>query len=731
MDIEEAVELLFKTEEDDGVEAMLNVDDPIERRLALKFKHIEPYHLRLALHDEDPEIRKAAAHHPALTPELIKEVIQGDDLWLAEEVLKRPDLRSDELELAMENPELRGACASHPSLNEDQRNRLLDNDAVPESQKEAAMQSLIKNIGFLTYPQLGEGTVHSMPKIIDHRDPSISAHPSALSTRTGAPRIANTTYNSKGRGETPPQNRNLSSYVSTGHPYSLHGLQGHEGQHVVFSRLKQRFGREASYRVVASTLAGLDPVHRDHIFKLYRATGHQYSDTHGPEEAITYLHSYLQDPEYRRRIHVNLGISRDINKMRESVLMARKAWNNLRDRGLQLRPEDVGVEYKKDEQVLAEWVTQLKKSRDPSEAYADHLGYSQDLDTYLSAAFFLMGKELDPAKFSAALWECDGDLKDTVMKAAELDTPEKQKAFEAVLKLSNMRKNEVEIPKSIEAALTQGDDVAKDLQWAFGHNEVEPVKLGGRHSSGTMMARDNDGNLMLIKPGSGKQSPAAGAAQETASQSRREACFYHVAREIGINAVPRAELILIDGKEVAVFHMLGLDWEGLHRTKTINPGLPQKALGAYLPDGTLFKWAVLDYICGNPDRHGQNIMVGPADQGNKIALIDHGSAFAGVEFDPGGDTKSFVPYYLRVWGPEKGFNALSASQKLATMPVLTEEADENLRKWIDGLDAKVLEGILHRYGIHPEATLKRLRALQNALAGSSSASRTLNRFWIS
>lgn len=730
MDIEEAVELLFKTEEDDGVEALLSVHDPLERKLALKFKHIEPYHLRIALHDEDPSVRLAAAHHPALTPELIKEVIKGDDQWLAEEVLKRPDLRSDELELAMDDPELRGAVASHPSLNDDQRNRLLDNDAVPESQKEHAMQSLIKNIGFLTYPQLGEGTVHSLPKIIDHQ--GMTAHPSPLSGQDPSKR-ASTTYNSRAGEPTPEHKRNLSSYVRTGkdNPFALHGLQGHEGQHMVFARIKQRFGRESSYRVVATTLAGLDPHHRDHVFKLYHATGHQHDPTHAPEEAISYLHSYLQDPEYRRRIHVNMGISRDIGKMRDSVHMARRAWKNLQTRALQMRPEDVGVDYKKDEQVLGEWVTNLKKARTQQESMADHLGYSMALDSYLSAVVFLTGKEVDDDVYQKALWEADGNIHEAAIKAGGLESAVNRKAFEAVLKLKSLAKSEVKRPKNIVAALAQGDDVAADLEWAFQNNNVEPVKLGGRHSSGTLMARDEDGNLMLVKPGSGKQSSAAGADEEKASQSRREACFYHVAKEWGIQAVPRAELILLDGKETAVFHMMGLDWEGLVRTESVDPKEPQKALEPYRANGACHMWGVLDYVCGNPDRHGQNIMVGPLDQGSRIALIDHGSAFAGLDFDPGNDTKSFVPFYLRVWGPNTGFNAMSSAEKLRTMPTLSSEADDELRQWIEDLDEKSFEGILHRYGIEPSASLARLRSLQNAIAGASSASVTVNKFWIS
>lgn len=685
---------------EDGIENMLQVDDPMERKLALKTKAIDPYHLRMALEDEDPDVRLAAAHHPAMTPELIKEVLHGHDKWLAEQILTRSDLRPDELEDALADPELRSTAALHPALTEEQRNSLLDSDETPEGLKEHIHQALIKNIGFVTFPQLGEGRAHSVPQIIDHR----------------------------------PDFEGMVGYnAHKPEPMHAHGNENHEIQHGVFAKMKHRHGSEITYKVVAHTLSALDPDHRNHVFGLLDAAHGTKDPVKRPEEAISYLHNYLSDPEHRRFVHVNMRISRDINAMRASVQKARKAWMTIQNKASTMRPEDVGAKFKKDEVLLSEFVAKLKKGHDKTnEDYADQLGMNLDLQGYINAAKFLTGKELDPEILRRHLIENDDDIKEAVLKAAGLESEAQKKAFENIFKFQDdMQKSQVQLVETVEAVLPKDEDVAKQLRWAFQNDEVEPVYLGGKHSKGMMMAKDRDGQLLLIKPGSGKISPIAGAREEKANQSRREAAFYDVAQAWGFTkTIPRAALIVLDGKETAVFEMLPLDWQGLHKTRKVDPSIPQKSLRAYLDSGVLHKWAVLDYVLGNGDRHGQNLMVSPADEGHKISLIDHGSAFAGEAFDPGNDNSSFVPYYLRAWGPEKGFSRLSTAEKLATLPILHEQTDWDFRQWIESLDADALEKRIHRFGINPAATVARLKALKDAVAGAKNASRVIDEFWL-
>jgi hypothetical protein len=273
--------------------------------------------------------------------------------------------------------------------------------------------------------------------------------------------------------------------------------------------------------------------------------------------------------------------------------------------------------------------------------------------------------------------------------------------------------------------------MADVLRGAYRRGEVEDIQLGGKHSRGAKLFRDEDGKLFLLKPGSGSPSPAAGVRQEAASMSRREVGFDAVARAWGLSrSLPDVQLLLVDGKEVAAFTMLPLTWRGLHGVNRQHPGFARRVLAPYLNQGLLHRWAVLDYVLGQTDRHGGNLLVGPESDGNRVALIDHGSTFAGKDFNPGHDKSSFVPYYLRVWGPDRGWSTADGHQRLRWLPTLHPATDSGLRDWVGSLRPEALEQELHRYGINPEPELERLKALQEAVAGADSASSVINRFWV-
>ena len=257
---------------------------------------------------------------------------------------------------------------------------------------------------------------------------------------------------------------------------------------------------------------------------------------------------------------------------------------------------------------------------------------------------------------------------------------------------------------------------------------VKVAHLDGKHSKGSLIAKDHQTqNIYLLKPGSGGQSPAAGAQEQPASQSRREAAFWHVADQWQLGGtIPRADLVLIDGKEYAAIRMLPFSYRNLEKKAVKDPALAPRALAMYRDKGFLHKWAILDAVLGNPDRHGQNMMISADDQ--VVALIDHGSAFAGDSFDPAFDRNSFVPYYLRVWGGPK-FNRLPVKDKLARMPSVSQPVREELRTWLNGIHADQLEMTLLRFGIDPRASVARLAKLK-ATASSMPIDQAVNRFWV-
>lgn len=391
-------------------------------------------------------------------------------------------------------------------------------------------------------------------------------------------------------------------------------------------------------------------------------------------------------------------------------------------------PKGLAEEMFKSEAIA--WLRKNVKSG-YNRAYEAQLGMNARFEAYLKAAQFLSHNEPNLLIFREALLH-GLDLDEAALRSVELDSNHKnQRALNAALQLQESRKAEkLTLKHTVTALMPDGEEAAKAIERGFKEEKQEELDLGGKHSKGTLMVSDPESqDKFLLKPGSGGQSPAKGAREESANQSRREACFWHAADHLGIgNRVPRADLLLVDGKEVACLHMLPFSWKNLEELKYESPGLPHLALEKYRETGELHKWAVADFIFGNPDRHGQNVMVGPEEDDYRVALIDHGSAFAGASFDPANDKNSFIPYYLRAW-KANDWHDLDLEDKLRAMPTCGREADEQLKAWLDGVHAGDLEGLLHRYGIDPAPTIARLARVK-LLIGEGSLSQAVNKIWL-
>lgn len=408
------------------------------------------------------------------------------------------------------------------------------------------------------------------------------------------------------------------------------------------------------------------------------------------------------------------------------------------------RPErSTGLEHRKVEvrQPGGALATPVKKSEPSpdkaiigpeSQVVADMLGHHSHLQSCLEAAQFLAGgREAPLDKIRRALWEQDGEPEKTALFAYGLEpTDHNVKTLCAVMGLNRPLRKSLEVSRSarVEAGTPDAQPTAEAVQRAFRDEFVVPVKLTGKHSQGSLLARDEQGGggVFLLKPGSGAVSPAAGVAEESASQSRREVAFYAVASDWGLGAyVPETHLVTVDGKEYAAIKLLPWNHQNLDRVRREDTSLPKKAFGGYLPDGTLHKWGALDFVTGQPDRHAGNLMIG---ENNRISLIDAGSAFAGADFDPAHDKNSFVPYYLRYAAPA-GFNNLSTEDRLKYMPRLSAKSGGELAVWLEGLDPARLKAILSMDGIDPEPSLSRLARLK-MLAQEMPTDLAVNRIWV-
>lgn len=366
-----------------------------------------------------------------------------------------------------------------------------------------------------------------------------------------------------------------------------------------------------------------------------------------------------------------------------------------------------------------------------SEVLGDQVGFQPEFsDAFQAARWLSGGRDIPVDAIRRALYENDGNFEHAALKAYGFEpTDENLKALRAIQGMSTLSKAEpvYSTAGSVTAGHTEGEDVAEMVRRAYKDKFVFPVALSGKHSRGSMVARDQEtGTTWLLKPGSGGAGSAAGSSEEGASQSAREAAWYRVVKEWGMwHWYPRAELLFIDEKPFAAMTLLSYDFKTIEKRRMGDPSAPRKILGPHLSDGLVHQWAIADFVMGNPDSHGQNCM---SDDEGDVKLIDHGSAFAGDAFDPAQDKNSFVPYALRAWAP-RDFNKLSIEDKLRYLPRLQADVAERIGHWVAGLSAASLGAICSRYGIDPEPTLARLAKLRG-LALEKPVDRAIDELWV-
>jgi 8-oxo-dGTP diphosphatase len=543
----------------------------------------------------------------------------------------------------------------------------------------------------------------------------------------------------------------------TGHPSDLiHqdingplATQLHENLHLMFNRVQGRYGYQGRKNLVRNLVDDMRLHEPDGYLALRNYISARYPEAMtdpalGPEEHLTTLLNYVNNPGERQAFHqfmnhdsehtLNFG-----NQMKRAYahLMAR---SKTVDPTWVLDPNDKRkLEWdkieKESEAQMAKSEGNLANDLDGADETALHmLGFNPIIAPAFEAAKFLSGKQ-EPAHqlVRQALYQCDGNYVEAAAKAFGLpETAETYTAIKALISIAGLAKaigdQQAPTATDIQAGVPDAEKTAEGIRRAFQMKQVKVAHLDGKHSKGSLIAKDGQSDTVyLLKPGSGGAGPASGVSQEHASQSRRESAFWHIAEDWGLGRyVPRTDLVIIDGNEFAAIHMLPFTWKNFQRKLGAEPSTIRSTLEGYRNDGTLTRWAVLDFVLGNPDRHGENEMV--SEDNKQIGLIDHGSAFAGDEFDPANDKNSFVPYYLRAWAPAR-FNGQDPEAKLTAMPTVSADVRAQLQEWLNNIHADRLEAILQRFGIDPGPTLRRLAKVKSA-AVSLPVDEAINRLWV-
>lgn len=353
-------------------------------------------------------------------------------------------------------------------------------------------------------------------------------------------------------------------------------------------------------------------------------------------------------------------------------------------------------------------------------------GYDAEYSPEFAAARFLAGGVPAPAEsIRTALILYDNDFELAALRAYGLPRNDKYRdMLRATLLMlkrltpGTLAKSDIQpaaIPRDIRAATPDAEKTAESVRRAQAAGAVHTVNLDpkAKHSKGTAIAIEPETNEhWLLKPGSGKLSPSAGVQEELATQSQREVAFFKIAQACGVGEFyPHADLLLMDGSQVAAMKLLGSDYKGLDKVRQAEGLDTVRLFSQYLGDGSLFKWAAMDWIMGNPDRHANNLMI--SEDHSDLKLIDHGSAFAGPSFDPAHDPKSFTPFYLRAW-TARNWSEMSDEERLDEMPRLNSQMADEFSKWLADINEAEITQILGSYGLNPHPTMDRLKALKSA-----------------
>lgn len=335
---------------------------------------------------------------------------------------------------------------------------------------------------------------------------------------------------------------------------------------------------------------------------------------------------------------------------------------------------------------------------------------------YIDAARFIAGGEIMTLKaYRRALWLGDADPVRMALCLYDIaDNEENRAALMAVLDLAPVQKHEM-LPQSVPGAVVKAPfgvppEEAQEIQAALDEGRVEAVQLRGQHSHGAFVAKvPHTQTAYLLKPGDVHLSPAAGVKDEKASESQREAAFYAIAKAWGLGAdYPKTSIVEIDGKNYAKIELLGWDFKDMDDRRSEDGSFPQRCLEPYRASGQIYKWAVLDFVLGNPDSHAGNIM---ASNKGVVKLIDHGSAFAGNHFAPGHDQYSFTPFYLRYTAPAP-FHDLDHDEQMKYLPQVSDLVQNHIWDWIQGLREAPLVAHAAAFGIEPEPECERLRVIK-------------------
>lgn len=278
---------------------------------------------------------------------------------------------------------------------------------------------------------------------------------------------------------------------------------------------------------------------------------------------------------------------------------------------------------------------------------------------------------------------------------------------------------------------SDGDlEIVAHINQMIADGKLHKLKEEGAFTVDSFIAGTNPDDSWLIKV-EPTNKPGIKSVENTGPQSVKEAAFYGAAKDVfGLSQfVPKSILgtVHYDNQEprlATAIKMLPAEYETAAEFDDEHHGAIKGILGKYHKTGLTHMLALMLYILGDLDSHGNNYMT----NGKEISLIDHGSSFADLSAEARDDKKQFVPYILRRDGYK---NKMSPNDKKAHMPTIDEpETSKRVEDYIKALDADKLHDSIVSYGLDPRPAITRLKVVQDMIKNTGKPDLAVNSLWV-
>lgn len=308
------------------------------------------------------------------------------------------------------------------------------------------------------------------------------------------------------------------------------------------------------------------------------------------------------------------------------------------------------------------------------------------------AARWVAGSPDPPAPhvLRAALVQADGDEVAGALRAYGLEpTPDLRAAVAAWLRAAP------DLPDEVVEVELNPPDLAGD---------PAAVDLLRRAWAAARVWRRPDGSARL-------QDPTTGArwdfVPDREGQSAAAGCAYvAVARAWGVLSVLDCLVVRVGDRPGALVPVPDRELWSLDHLAARSAGLPRAALLPALRLGELHRWAVLDFVCGDPDRVGSTVWA--TWDGSSTRLLPARAAFGTQPFEGAG---TFVPAYARCWAPAP-WPDLSPEERWSRWPAAPGGGE--LGRWVAGLTPDPLLAACAARGVPAGPAVGRLARLQAA-----------------